>query len=42
MTVMKDVNEIRYPVGDFVVDPVITAEKRERWMIAGFRCAKTL
>lgn len=32
MTLIKDLNEIRYPVGDFVVDPAITAEKRERWL----------
>jgi uncharacterized damage-inducible protein DinB len=32
MSLMNTADEIRFPVGDFVIDPVVTDEKRRRWI----------
>jgi len=32
MSLMNAAEEIRFPVGDFVIDPVVTDEKRRRWI----------
>src|SRR5215475_5394732 len=32
MSLMNAAEEIRFPVGDFVIDPVVTNEKRRRWI----------
>jgi uncharacterized damage-inducible protein DinB len=33
MSLMNAAEEIRFPVGDFVIDPVITDEKLRRWTV---------
>jgi uncharacterized damage-inducible protein DinB len=32
MSLMSTAEEIRFPVGDFVIDPVVTDEKRRKWI----------
>jgi DinB family protein len=32
MSSMNAADEVRFPVGDFVIDPVVTDEKRRRWI----------
>ena len=32
MSLMNAAEEVRFPVGDFVIDPVATDEKRRRWI----------
>ena len=32
MSLMNPAEEVRFPVGDFVIDPVVTDEKRRRWI----------
>src|SRR4030095_2238117 len=32
MSLMNAADEVRFPVGDFVIDPVSTDEKRRRWI----------
>ena len=32
MSLMNAAEEVRFPVGDFVIDPVVTDEKRRSWI----------
>jgi hypothetical protein len=32
MSLMNAAEEVRFPAGDFVIDPVVTDERRRRWI----------